>query len=440
MDDKMYHIFSFPNLYKNLKDLFTNQLNFEHTTFLTEEITDLLLSKIGFNIIKKQYCEHSIFYAYTKTQPKRVMFTRDIYKKNKDVFLNYINHYKKEILDLNKQIKKNKGEIFLFGGHIFSQFIIFNGLNTDKIKCILDNSKMKQKKRLYGTSFIVNSPDILKSYNNPAVILKTASYNEEIKKDILNNINKNTIFFEQMGKTKIILTGANGFLGKNLYIYLINQGYNVMTISIRDHNLNEVKSDIIKYQPDIFIHAGWSYGNSFKDINNNNQYDNIKIGVELMKILSNIDNLYFIGLGSFAEYNPKNNTISELDKENPQNNYGLSKNLLKIISEKLCYINNFKWLWIRPCYVFGPNDIQTRLIPKVINSCLSNKTIKLINSIKKLCKSNSKIVFDSNKDRKNDYTKYICGDNNKLKESTKWKQKYNLVDGLKKTIEFYDKK
>ena len=287
-----------------------------------------------------------------------------------------------------------------------------------------------------------------------------------------------------MGKTKIILTGANGFLGKNLYIYLINQGYNVMTISIRDHNLNEVKSDIIKYQPDIFIHAGWSYGNSFKDINNNNQYDNIKIGVELMKILSNIDNLYFIGLGSFAEYNPKNNTISELDKENPQNNYGLSKNLLKIISEKLCYINNFKWLWIRPCYVFGPNDIQTRLIPKVINSCLSNKTIKLnscksvveylyvedfieaighliknnntgifnicsgkqyqikdiINSIKKLCKSNSKIVFDSNKDRKNDYTKYICGDNNKLKESTKWKQKYNLVDGLKKTIEFYDKK
>ena len=196
MDDKMYHIFSFPNLYKNLKDLFTNQLNFEHTTFLTEEITDLLLIKIGFNIIKKQYCEHSIFYACTKTQPKRVMFTRDIYKKNKDVFLNYINHYKKEILDLNKQIKKHKGEIFLFGGHIFSQFLIFNGLNTDKIKCILDNSKMKQKKRLYGTSFIVNSPDILKSYNNPAVILKTASYNEEIKKDILNNINKNTIFFE----------------------------------------------------------------------------------------------------------------------------------------------------------------------------------------------------------------------------------------------------
>ena len=56
-----------------------------------------------------------------------------------------------------------------------------------------------------------------------------------------------------MGKTKIILTGANGFLGKNLHNYLINHEYDVMTISVRDHNLNEVKSDIINYQPDIFL-------------------------------------------------------------------------------------------------------------------------------------------------------------------------------------------
>ena len=50
-----------------------------------------------------------------------------------------------------------------------------------------------------------------------------------------------------------------------------------------------------------------------------------------------------------AQFNLLGHTLckmfGELDKENPQNNYGLSKNLLKIISEKLCYINNFKCVY-----------------------------------------------------------------------------------------------
>ena len=55
---------------------------------------------------------------------------------------------------------------------------------------------MKQGNRLYGTSFIVESPNILNKYTKPSVILKTASYNEEIKKDIIDNINNKVIFFE----------------------------------------------------------------------------------------------------------------------------------------------------------------------------------------------------------------------------------------------------
>ena len=191
------HIFSFPNLYKFLENGYTNTLNFEHTTFLTEEITDILLEQVGFKIIKKEYYkEHSIFYACEKVTPNNIEFPNSIYEKNKSLFLKYVKYYNNEINSLNKKIKNHKGEVFLFGGHIFSQFLIFNGLDTESIKCILDNSSIKQDNRLYGTSFIVKSPHILKQYNNPAVILKAGSYNEEIKNDILSNINSNTIFFE----------------------------------------------------------------------------------------------------------------------------------------------------------------------------------------------------------------------------------------------------
>ncbi|EKS9922072.1 TPA: SAM-dependent methyltransferase, partial [Campylobacter jejuni] len=65
------------------------------------------------------------------------------------------------------------------------------GLNTEKIINILDNNPSKQEKRLYGTKFIVKSPKILKDQDDSLVILNAGVYNDEIEKDILENINKN---------------------------------------------------------------------------------------------------------------------------------------------------------------------------------------------------------------------------------------------------------
>ncbi|EAH6235703.1 SAM-dependent methyltransferase, partial [Campylobacter jejuni] len=41
----------------------------------------------------------------------------------------------------------------------------------------------------YGTKFIVKSPKILKDQDNSLVILNAGVYNDEIEKDILENIN-----------------------------------------------------------------------------------------------------------------------------------------------------------------------------------------------------------------------------------------------------------
>ena len=55
---------------------------------------------------------------------------------------------------------------------------------------------MKQGNRLYGTNFKVLSPKILKDKSTVAVILKVANYKNEIKTDIINNINNNVTFWE----------------------------------------------------------------------------------------------------------------------------------------------------------------------------------------------------------------------------------------------------
>ena len=70
------------------------------------------------------------------------------------------------------------------------------GLDLTKVVSILDNDKNKQGKRLYGTDMEVESPTVLSKQKNPIVILKAGVYNEEIRADILENINSTAIFWD----------------------------------------------------------------------------------------------------------------------------------------------------------------------------------------------------------------------------------------------------
>jgi hypothetical protein len=188
-------MFSVPNMEVMLNRKYTNCLNFEHTYYISEDFIEFYLNKYSFKILQKQYFkdDHSIFY-YVEHDEK-IKSSKDInfYKKNKTLFLSYVNHHLNDIQKINDIISKHKGNIYLFGGHIFSQYLISYGLNINNIKYILDNDLNKQKYRLYGTNLIVESPKILKDDPNPLVILKAGVYNNEIRNDILNNINKNTL-------------------------------------------------------------------------------------------------------------------------------------------------------------------------------------------------------------------------------------------------------
>ena len=84
--------------------------------------------------------------------------------------------------------------VYLFGAHVFSQYLISFGLDTSKIICLLDNDRRKIGKRLYGTDLISMHPSILTDIKEAIVILRAGTHNEEIKKDILENINSNIKF------------------------------------------------------------------------------------------------------------------------------------------------------------------------------------------------------------------------------------------------------
>lgn len=192
-------IFAVPHLHAWLNKKFTNCINFEHTVFLTEPYIEYLLAKHGFRIDRKEYfrCDHSIFYACVKDQNvKPIKLDPSLYHENKRIYKDFVQYHEGLIKDLNTRIALSNNPVYLFGAHVFAQYLLAFGLHSESIIGLLDNDERKQGKRLYGTTLKVFSPQILRNKPNVAVILKAGVYNDEIKCDILTNINPNTEFFE----------------------------------------------------------------------------------------------------------------------------------------------------------------------------------------------------------------------------------------------------
>jgi hypothetical protein len=192
-------LFSLPNMQVMLERNYTNCINFEHTIFLTEPYVEYLLAKHGFKLLEKEYFmdDHSIFYAAVRDKNvKPTPLPPGLYVANKKLYMDYVDFHKALIAELNQKMDQTTQPIYLFGAHVFAQYLLEMGLNTKKIVCLLDNDPKKQGRRLYGTKLNVDSPKVLAEVKDPIVILKAGVYNDEIKKDILENINKSTIFFD----------------------------------------------------------------------------------------------------------------------------------------------------------------------------------------------------------------------------------------------------
>jgi ubiquinone/menaquinone biosynthesis C-methylase UbiE len=187
-------IVAYPQLTSWLSKKYTNALNFEHT-ILIDDFIEYLFIEQGFAINEKnKYKDHSTFIVAEKKKNKIKTNIPNKYYEYKSLYLSFISYHEKLVKELNLKIKNTRKPVFLFGAHIFATYLFSFGLDKS-LAGIIDNSKLKQNRRFYGTDFIVSSPLILKELGEVNVILKAGLYNDEIKKDILENINPNVNFW-----------------------------------------------------------------------------------------------------------------------------------------------------------------------------------------------------------------------------------------------------
>lgn len=190
-------IFSVPNMMKMVQNGYINALNFEHVTFLPDDLIEYLLSLTGFKIKEKKYYldDHSIFYCCEKAEP----YSGIVYNSPRNISLieKFFNDQLDEIQRINEIINKLSIEhdVFLFGAHIFSQFYANNGLKVKKIRGILDNDQFKQGSRLFGTNLFVSAPQEIEKLLKPVVILKAGAYRAEITAQ-LQQLNPSVIIID----------------------------------------------------------------------------------------------------------------------------------------------------------------------------------------------------------------------------------------------------
>lgn len=189
--------FSVPNMEEMLRRKYTNCINFEHTMLLTEPFIEYLLANNGFKIISKRKFQddHSLFFhAVRNSEVNKTKLTGGLYSNYRQLYSDYIAYHEELVSRLNDRITSLETPTYLFGAHVFTQYLIAFGLDTSGLAGILDNDISKQGRRLYGTHLQVHSPAVLTGAGPTNIVLKAGVYCDEIQGDIEKNYNQQCNF------------------------------------------------------------------------------------------------------------------------------------------------------------------------------------------------------------------------------------------------------
>jgi nucleoside-diphosphate-sugar epimerase len=194
--------------------------------------------------------------------------------------------------------------------------------------------------------------------------------------------------------TRILVTGARGFIGTQVVRVLATQGHTVFAAARKSANsgvpesqdgdvrpvevdledVARVRSVVREIRPAATIHLVW-YLEPGKYWTAPANLDCVAATLRLAHELADVQCGKLVCTGSCAEYDWHHCLLREESTPlAPQRMYGACKNSLREILEIFCRKTPMQLVWARLFYLYGPGEKKERLVPTVIRSLLAGKT------------------------------------------------------------------
>ena len=173
---------------------------------------------------------------------------------------------------------------------------------------------------------------------------------------------------------KILVTGANGYLGSGIVKHILDCGNKAVAADFAidhvDERADKYACDLFSVKdpydffgkPDALLHLAWRDGFiHYSDAHINDlpkHYAFIKSFAESgVKMIASMGSMHEIGFfeGSIKEDTPCN----------PTTPYGISKNSLRQLTETLCKQNGKQFMWLRGYYIVGNSKYGSSVFSKI---------------------------------------------------------------------------
>lgn len=179
---------------------------------------------------------------------------------------------------------------------------------------------------------------------------------------------------------KVVITGANGFIGRNVLRRAKNfQGveFHALSHSINDSEVelwphvrftkistdhSHLREIFHEIKPDALIHLGWK---GIPDYSIANSIDSFTWSIEVTRLSISAGVKKIISTGSCWEYLSPNKAIDENWPIDRSNAFKLAKSNTREFMSLMCREANVKFIWARLFYVYGKYQNPHSLIPSL---------------------------------------------------------------------------